>query len=86
MLERDEIYRGLLKKPSFMFLPLLEFVCFIALSGLLFMWVQSLYILIPIAFLYLTLLIASKWDQNFPLHSASLDRTITPLQDHHIAN
>lgn len=65
MLERDEIYRGLLKKPSFLFLPLLEFVCFIALAGLLFMWVQSFYILIPIILLYLILLVASKWDQNF---------------------
>lgn len=65
MLERDEIYRGLLKKPSILFLPLLEFVCFISLSGLLFMWVQSFYILIPIIALYLILFVASKWDQNF---------------------
>lgn len=65
MLEHDEIYRGLLKKPSVMFLPLLEFVCFISVSGLLFMWVQSFYILIPIILFYVNLLVASKWDQNF---------------------
>ncbi|MGW6780931.1 VirB3 family type IV secretion system protein [Brucella pseudogrignonensis] len=65
MLQSDEIYRGLLRKPSVMFLPLLEFVCFLSVSGLLFMWVQSLFILIPIAFLYVALLVASKWDQNF---------------------
>ncbi|GLU27329.1 hypothetical protein Brsp01_25620 [Brucella sp. NBRC 12950] len=65
VLERDEIYRGLLKKPSFLFLPLLDFVCFISVSGLLFMWFQSFYILIAIALLYVILLVASKWDQNF---------------------
>jgi type IV secretory pathway VirB3-like protein len=65
LLERNEIYRGLLKKPSFLFLPLLEFVIFFSASGLLFLWVQSFFILIPIILIYGILFVASKWDQNF---------------------
>ncbi len=65
MLERNEIYRGLIKKPSVLGLPLLEFVFFLSCSGLLFMWVQSFLIIVPIVVLYLALFVAAKWDQNF---------------------
>ncbi len=65
MLEKNPIYRGLLMKPTIMFLPLIEFVAFISLSGLLFMWVHSIFIILPICVIYIVLLTASKWDQNF---------------------
>jgi type IV secretory pathway VirB3-like protein len=44
---------------------MLAFVCFAAFTAFIFMWVQSLYILIPLTLLYAFLFIATKWDQNF---------------------
>lgn len=65
MLERNEIYRALLRQPSILGLPLLPFVLWLCFTGFLFMWVQSFFIIVPIIALYLGLFVAAKWDQNF---------------------
>ncbi|WP_373418769.1 type IV secretion system protein VirB3 [Brucella anthropi] len=65
MVEQHEIYRGLLRQPSILGLPLLPFVLWLSFLGFIFMWVQSFFILIPVAFIYVALFVATKWDHNF---------------------
>lgn len=86
MLDRNEIYRGLLKKPSVLGLPMLEFVMFMACAGLMVMWVQSLYILIPIITLYVSLFVATKWDQNFLTVFWVTSKNIKRCKNRHLWN
>ncbi|AZY95832.1 MULTISPECIES: VirB3 family type IV secretion system protein [Alphaproteobacteria] len=74
MTEQDVVFKGLLRAPKFLGLPVIYGMVWVFSGVLLFIWIKSFWVLAWAAATYPALYAAAQWDPNF------LDVIMTVLQ------